>query len=190
MIINCLGDSLTYGYGVGRPRTWCALASALTGHQFVNRGVNGALSDEIAAQPFDGADEIFALGGLNDLFLGRDARVPLEQMRLLCRKAADRGVRPTVGIPMQIAPDVDEAWCDGPVDIARVRAAYAGYAEGLLLQCRRDGVRTLDLRPVILPGHLAFDGIHLNREGHRRMAEAVAALWPCPGSDPPREERP
>ena len=47
--VCCAGDSLTYGYGVGRPRTWCALASALTGHQFVNRGVNGALSDEIAA---------------------------------------------------------------------------------------------------------------------------------------------
>ncbi|MGX8719263.1 MAG: GDSL-type esterase/lipase family protein, partial [Desulfovibrio sp.] len=119
MIITCLGDSLTYGYGVGRPQTWCALASALTGHDFVNRGVNGALSDEIAAQPL-GGDEVFALGGLNDLFMGREVRVPLEQMRLLCRRASDAGIRPTVGIPMQIAPDVDEAWCDGPVDIARV----------------------------------------------------------------------
>ena len=178
MIITCLGDSLTYGYGVGRPQTWCALASALTGHDFVNRGVNGALSDEIAAQPL-GGDEVFALGGLNDLFMGREVRVPLEQMRLLCRRAADAGIRPTVGIPMQIAPDVDEAWCDGPVDIARVRAAYAAYADALLLQCLQDGVRTLDLRPVIQPCHLAFDGIHLNREGHRCMAGAVAGIWPA-----------
>ena len=178
MIITCLGDSLTYGYGVERCHAWCALASQITGHDFVNRGVNGALSDEIAAMPLDG-DELFAMGGLNDLFMGRPVRVPLEAMRSLCLRALARGMRPTVGIPMQISPDVDEAWCDGPVDVAKVRAAYAEYAQCLLLQCRAANVRTLDLRSVILPEHLAFDGIHLNREGHRRVAAAVAALWPA-----------
>ncbi len=181
MVITCLGDSLTFGYGVERTLTWCALASRQTGHDFVNRGVNGALSDEIAAQPLCG-DELFVMGGLNDLFWGRPADVPLRELSGLWRRAAKAGIRPTVGIPMQISPDVEEAWCEGPVDIARVRAAYARLAEGLLRRCREDGVRTLDLRRLILPEHLAFDGIHLNREGHRRMALAVAALWPRDGS--------
>ena len=160
MIIICIGDSLTYGYGVGRPQTWCALASRLTGHEFVNRG--GGL---------------FAMGGLNDLFLGRPVSVPLENFRTLCRHALDKGIRPTIGIPMQISPDVDEAWCDGPVDIAKVRASYAEFAEKLLEQCRSGGIRTIDFRPLILPEHLSFDGIHLSRAGHERMAEAVAAAW-------------
>ncbi len=177
MIIICIGDSLTYGYGVGRPQTWCALASRLTGHEFVNRGVNGALSDEIAAQPFDDGGGLFAMGGLNDLFLGRPVSVPLENFRTLCRHALDKGIRPTIGVPMQISPDVDEAWCDGPVDIAKVRASYAEFAEKLLVQCRSGGIRTIDFRPLILPEHLSFDGIHLNRAGHERMAEAVAAAW-------------
>ena len=176
MIITCLGDSLTYGYGVGRPQTWCALASQRTGHEFVNRGVNGALSDEIASQPFDG-DELFVMGGLNDLFMGRPLRVPLEELLGLCRRASGRGIRATVGIPMQISSDVDEAWCEGPIDIEKVRAAYAEYAELLMIKCRENRIRTLDLRQIILPAHLAFDGIHLNRQGHMRMAEAIAELW-------------
>ncbi|MBP3730043.1 MAG: hypothetical protein J6I40_01060 [Mailhella sp.] len=178
MIITCLGDSLTYGYGVDRAHTWCALASQLTGHSFINCGVNGALSDEIAAHPFWG-DELFVMGGLNDIFMGRNISVPLEGLRALCRKASDLGVRPTAGIPMQISPDVDEAWCEGPVDIEKVRAAYAEYADRLVIQCKEDGVRTLDLRQRILPCHLSFDGIHLNLAGHRRMAEAVAEFWPA-----------
>ncbi len=178
MIITCLGDSLTYGYGVERSNTWCALASQRTGHTFINRGINGALSDEIASLPFDG-DELFVMGGLNDFFMGRSPGVPLEALRGLCRKASAMGILPTVGIPMQISPDVEEAWCDGPIDIATVRTAYAAYAESLMLQCRKDGVRALDLRPLIHPCHLSFDGIHLNRQGHIRMADAVAALWPA-----------
>ena len=177
MIITCIGDSLTYGYGVGRHHTWCALASQLTGYSFVNRGINGAMSDEIAAQPYSDGDELFVMGGLNDLFHGRRIQVPLENMLGLCRAAMRQRVVPTAGIHMQISPDVDEAWCDGPVDVAKVRAAYAEYAEKLLVQCAREGVRTVDFRPVIGPGHFLFDGIHLNRAGHECMAKTVAAAW-------------
>ena len=47
MDILCLGDSLTYGYGVPREESWCALASRLTGHRFLNHGVNGASLSEL-----------------------------------------------------------------------------------------------------------------------------------------------
>ena len=176
MNILCLGDSLTYGYGVGREETWCTLASRLTGHTFINRGVNGATTGEMAEQELAG-DELFLMGGLNNLFMGMPVSVPLADLRLICDRARRRGMRPTVGIPMQISRDVSEGWCDGHVDMDIVRASYAEFADRLVRQCREDGLAFLDFRPVVGPSDLAFDGIHLNRGGHRRMAEAVAAFW-------------
>ena len=185
MDILCIGDSLTYGYGVPREDCWCCLASRLIGHSFLNHGVNGETSGEmlerwesgLAAQASASKAEVFVMGGLNDLFMGIDPAVPLANLLAVCEQAIAAGLRPAVGIPMQISPDVDEAWCDGPVDVDYVRSAYAGLAEALLSQCRERGIRTIDFRPLIGPAELSFDGIHLNRRGHVRMAEAVAECW-------------
>ena len=185
MDILCLGDSLTYGYGVPREECWCYLASRLSGHSFLNHGVNGATTGEmlerwesdLAAQASASKAEVFVMGGLNDLFMGIAPAVPLANLLAVCEQAIAAGLRPAVGIPMQISPDVDEAWCDGPVDVDYVRSAYAGLAEALLSQCRERGIRTIDFRPLIGPAELSFDGIHLNRRGHVRMAEAVAGCW-------------
>ena len=185
MDILCLGDSLTYGYGVPREECWCALASRLTGHSFLNHGVNGETSGEmlerwesgLAVQASASKSEVFVMGGLNDLFIGIAPAVPLANLLAVCEQAIAAGLRPAVGIPMQISPDVDEAWCDGPVDVDYVRSAYAKLAEALLAQCRERGIRTIDFRPLIGPAELSFDGIHLNRRGHVRMAEAVAGCW-------------
>jgi len=176
MTILCIGDSLTYGYGVRQEETWCALASALTGYTFLNRGVNGALTGEMKEQPLSG-EELMMMGGLNNLFMGMDITVPLRDLREIWTKALQMGMRPTVGIPMPISPHIDEGWCEGPIDLGKVRSAYAAFADELERFCAEDGVRIIDFRPLILPCHLSFDGIHLNKEGHRRMAEAVAACW-------------
>ena len=176
MNILCIGDSLTYGYGVGRSETWCALASNLTGHEFINRGVNGATTGEMAEQELFG-DELFVMGGLNNLFMGMPVTVPLADIHRICRRAADMGIRPTVGIPMQISQEISEAWCEGPIDMDLVRSAYADFARALLLQCLKDGTDFIDFRPVVGPDELSFDGIHLNRRGHERTAQAVAARW-------------
>ena len=176
MTILCIGDSLTYGYGVRRAETWCALASNFTGHEFINRGVNGATTGEMTEQELFG-DELFIMGGLNNLFMGMPVAVPLADIRMICKRAVSMGIRVTVGIPMQISGDVSEAWCEGPVDMDLVRSAYADFARALLLQCREDDTDVIDFRPVIGPDLLSFDGIHLNRSGHERMAQAVAAHW-------------
>ena len=178
MTILCLGDSLTYGYGVPRDEAWCSLASGLCGHDVQNLGVNGATTGEMREMEIDpSADALFIMGGLNDLFMGMGPAVPLDNILAICERARAAGLRPVVGIPMQISPDVDEAWCDGPVDVDHVRAAYAAFADALARLCTERGIESIDFRPLIGPAELSFDGIHLNRRGHRRMAEAVAEFW-------------
>ena len=52
MKIVCLGDSLTYGYGVPRKDGWVSLAARATGHTLVNRGVSGDTLPEEGAETF------------------------------------------------------------------------------------------------------------------------------------------
>ena len=178
MQILCLGDSLTYGYGVPREDTWCALASRLCGHEFLNRGVNGATTGEMLEQPIArDAKGLIVMGGLNDLFMGMNPSIPLVNILALCERGRDAGLRVAAGIPMQISPDVEEAWCDGPVDVDWVRSAYASFTDTLVAECEKRGIACIDFRPLIGPAELSFDGIHLNKRGHARMAEAVAEFW-------------
>ena len=178
MKILCLGDSLTYGYGVPREDTWCAIASQLCGHEFENSGENGATTGEMLEWRFQlPADGFIVMGGLNDLFMGMKPAVPLANLLALCERGREAGLRVVAGIPMQISPDVEEAWCDGPVDVDWVRAAYASFTGSLVEECKKRGIEYIDFRPLIGPAELSFDGIHVNKRGHRLMAEAVAEFW-------------
>ena len=178
MKILCLGDSLTYGYGVPREDTWCAVASQLCGHEFQNSSVNGATTGEMLEWRFDlPAGGLLVMGGLNDLFMGMSPSVPRANILALCERGREAGLRVVVGIPMQISPAVAEAWRDGPVDVDWVRSAYARFADAPVGECEKRGIAYLDFRPFIGPAELSFDGIHLNKRGHRLMAEAVAEFW-------------
>lgn len=74
MKIVCLGDSLTYGYGVPRRDCWVSLAAEATGHTLVNRGINGDTTggmlarfgrDVLSEQP----DRVLLMGAPTTSFL-------------------------------------------------------------------------------------------------------------------------
>ena len=43
MTLICLGDSLTYGFGIPRHRVWPSLLAKTTGMKVLNWGINGDL---------------------------------------------------------------------------------------------------------------------------------------------------
>ena len=75
MIIACLGDSLTYGYGIPRPKVWTTLLARRTGIDVRNCGINGDTTGGMLARFHHhvvqaGADAVLIMGGFNDLALG------------------------------------------------------------------------------------------------------------------------
>ena len=75
MIIACLGDSLTYGYGIPRPKVWTTLLARRTGIDVRNCGINGDTTGGMLARFHPqvvqaGADAVLIMGGFNDLALG------------------------------------------------------------------------------------------------------------------------
>ena len=81
MNIICLGDSLTFGYGVWRNDCWVSLIAKATGLRVMNRGTNGDTSAymlqrakrRIAPYEAEPGDIAVIMGGANDcLMYGAD----------------------------------------------------------------------------------------------------------------------
>ena len=187
MKIVCLGDSLTYGYGVPRKDCWVSLAAEATGHTLVNRGINGDTTggmlarfggDVLGEQP----DRVLLMGGANDIiFGGSDASARLNLTAMANQAVANR-IRPMIGLPTPVyAEGIPEPWLS-VTDYQSLLPIFAAYRDWLVRFAGTFGFKTVDFTvPGLLPpeGHAHYlDGLHPDKEGHRLMAEAVIAALP------------
>lgn len=187
MKIVCLGDSLTYGYGVPRKDCWVSLAAEATGHTLVNRGINGDTTggmlarfgrDVLSEQP----DRVLLMGGANDIiFGGSDAPARLNLTAMANQAVANR-IRPMIGLPTPVyAEGIPEPWLS-VTDYQSLLPIFAAYRDWLVWFAGIFGFKTVDFAvPGLLPpeGHTHYlDGLHPDKEGHRLMAEAVIAALP------------
>ena len=105
--IICLGDSLTYGYGIPRSQVGTALLAARTGMECVNRGVNGTTTGGMLAVMTGELeklhyDAVILMGGSNDLAYGRDLTGARANMGAMAHIAMSARVCPFIGVPCAV----------------------------------------------------------------------------------------
>lgn len=177
MKIVCIGDSITYGYGIGTKHRWTSIAAASTGYEIINRGVNGDTTGGILARLQEALSLkpqiVFIMGGYNDIFYsgtdtGARANIGSAVQQILAKAAF-----PVVGIPY----DIDVNFCPEQWNsLADFNTAYKqvkDYREWLIRYCEVFNVETLDFGSCMKPEYL-FDGLHPSEEGHVAMAEAFS----------------
>lgn len=183
MTIVCLGDSLTYGYEVARPKTWPALAAEETGERILNRGVNGLMTTGMLATFTrdvinEKAHTVLLMGGANDILSGLDLSEPEKNMAEMIGRAQAAGIRPLLGIPVPFCPPIREDW-DSMADFPGLSPLYSAYMNRLLAIAAARGCGIVDFRSgmsehVRKAGGDARsyfgDGIHLNEKGHAVFA--------------------
>lgn len=191
MKLYCLGDSLTFGYGVSRAGRWTTLLERSTGWQVENRGVNGdttggmltRLEPEVL-RPI-GSDRagsrVLLMGGSNDVFFSGTDTQARANMAAMCHRLMGEGLRPLVGISLPVDwRSAPAAWAQA-VDFelsARLMRAYCAWLSEF---CRVFSLDTVDFAadftdPDGQPIHALFlDGLHPNAEGHRLMAARMEA---------------
>ena len=188
MTIVCLGDSTTAGTplfkspleappdGEGNERSQFAywLRPVFPSWRFVNCGINGQRSDEIAAR-FDRdvlgnrADAVIIIAGVNDVYQGREAAHVSGQLGEMFDRARAQGVPVIAG---SIVP-YNTATADQNRRMRAVNDWIAAQAT------RREHFRYVDTRAAVAapddPDRLAGspDELHPDIDGYRRMAEAL-----------------
>jgi lysophospholipase L1-like esterase len=188
VLIVAMGDSTTAGTpafaspreappaGTGDPTSQYAywLMKAQPDWEVINQGINGERSDEILARfEADVAARkpalVVVIAGVNDVYQGRPERDVKDNLAAMYRHAHDAGIQVVAGtiLPYNTAT---------PEQNARMR----GINGWIRTQARADrGVWFADTRAsVAAPGNPDLlvsspDGLHPNRAGYRKMAEAI-----------------
>ncbi|MBQ3373346.1 MAG: hypothetical protein IJG40_09470 [Oscillospiraceae bacterium] len=191
MEIICIGDSLTYGYGVRRAQRWTELASEMSGWQLTNHGVCGDTTGgmlvrmrEILREVHGRRDErcFLLMGGCNDIFFSGSSLGAQENMAAMVHQLFAAGEMPIVAI----GPGIAECHADNPwvnaVDFPAASECIRKYFAWLDRFCSTFGVRMIDFRDDFRNAEkctredLYLDGLHPNTIGHQIMAERVCKV--------------
>ena len=191
MELICLGDSLTYGYGVRRAQCWTELAARETGWTLRNCGVCGDTTGGMLARmrellredPHRRGERYFLLmGGCNDLFYSGRREGAQENMAAMVHQLFAVGEAPLVALgPGLGGVDYPQSWLP-LTDFEAAEALVRDYYAWLERFCDVFGVRSIDFRRDFRDAagqprtELYLDGLHLNEQGHRVMAERVAKV--------------
>lgn len=189
MNIICMGDSITYGYGLADlTKRWSDVTAARTGHTLVNRGVSGDTTGGMLArcqtQVFaQRPDAMIFLGGINDLSITGQYRPACANVVAICRQAELLELPVILGVPLPIyPPDMCPPEWDVEQDMARTARLGEQYAHWTRCYAADHQLPLADFRtPFLLPDGSANralfqDGLHPTEEGHRLMADVLCQV--------------
>jgi lysophospholipase L1-like esterase len=185
MKIVCLGDSLTYGYGVRRRDVWTSVASELSGDIYINKGINGDTTGGMLSRFHEDVlmekpKAVLLMGGANDFIMGEPVSRVQANMSSMAYQALARGILPVLGIEIDIIEDMVYPEWRNFTDFGAVRNKLCQYRSWVKGFAKIFGIDYIDVyRPfneydIKCGRDLYSDGLHLNIEGNRLMASIIS----------------
>ncbi|QAA31281.1 GDSL-type esterase/lipase family protein [Clostridium manihotivorum] len=116
MKVICIGDSLTYGYGLPPSKGWVSLLSALTTHEIINKGINGDTTVGILSRFYRDCIELrpdiaIIMAGTNDLLTGRNIKTVTDNIVCMIKDCVQNDIAPIVMTPPCSLPELaEERW--------------------------------------------------------------------------------
>lgn len=186
MKIHFLGDSITFGYGLDNPQDgWQALLrQAMPEHEITTRGIPGDTTGGMLARflpevASDRPDYFHLMGGLNDIAFGTTPEQVRANIKAICHQADFYGIKPILGFcPLPVLSQVDkkaQRLMGFNVIHQKMNQLYDWLSE--MNQISKAPVMIIDYEAEFAKRfgdkreHLYLDGVHLNEEGNRLMAE-------------------
>lgn len=173
-VILAFGDSLTYGTGAAKGRSYPDDLARLSGHPVVNAGVPGEISAAGAARLPALLDQVqpallILCHGGNDMLQGIDPGGTERHLRAMVGQARRRGIPVLlIGVPK-------------PGLLLHTARIYTHVAQAMHVPLA-GGI----LADILRQGDLKSDLVHPNAEGYRLLARALYALLRQKGAlDPP-----
>lgn len=187
MKLLCLGDSMTFGFGVARSATWPALVTQWNAATLVNAGINGDTTGGMLARLEREIDRahpngIILMGGVNDILLSGTAAFAQANLAAMAHCAVARGLFPVVGIAPEFSLPVRGDW-GTLTNFDQAAKTCVEYGQWLRQMCKVFGWPCIDFQQGMvklvgedgcIPSSYYLDGLHMNEAGHQMMAEVAA----------------
>lgn len=182
MKIVCLGDSLTYGFGVRRSKIWTKLAQEKLGLEIINEGINGDTSGGMLSR-FNSSvymhrpQAVLIMGGVNDLIVGADLSVVKANIMSLSHQSIAKYIEPIIGIPTKIdLKNVRKDW-DSFTDFNKIASELEKYQQWIKEFCATFNFKYIDFYSEFEKlaesnvESLYIDGLHFNEQGNEILSE-------------------
>ena len=175
-----IGDSLTFGYGVPKNKSWIEIFKdyclySNINFSIINKGINGNTTTDMLNRFTEDVTilnpkSVFIMGGTNDLLSNRPLNLILDNIELMLKEALTKTNNVFIGIPPRIIkedayrlfmPSSTYDYCESKLTILR---------EGLINICKNYDLKYIDFYNISLnldPKEIFLDGIHLNERGHK-----------------------
>lgn len=175
--IVCLGDSITFGFGIDESKRWTTLLSDELGVEIINSGINGDTAsgmmarfqkDVIKHKP----THVIITGGTNDLWFGLKDEHIIYNLFTIYWQVKSYDIIPIIGI---ITPsyNLNELNFVGEDYAECIRS----FQSNLIKFCNEKEMPFIDFSKHMDADHFLDDGLHPNEEGHKMMGDnAIAVL--------------
>ena len=126
--IVCIGDSLTYGYGVSTKSSWVELLrKKLNNVNVINAGVNGDTTIGMVNRftedvVYNNPDIVVILGGTNDFLTNKSAENALKNINIMVKEAIENNIVPIVLSPPKAIGDLALNCWDSYCDYSKVNS--------------------------------------------------------------------
>ncbi|WP_283591510.1 GDSL-type esterase/lipase family protein [Clostridium butanoliproducens] len=181
--IVCIGDSLTYGYGVSTKSSWVELLrKKLNNVNVINAGVNGDTTIGMVNRftedvVYNNPDIVVILGGTNDFLTNRSIENALKNIKIMVKETIENNIIPIILAPQKTIEDLALKCWDSYCDYSKVNSLIEQFGEVLNTFCHNEGIDFINLNYIFEKiennRYLYTDGIHLSEEGNKLLFEAV-----------------
>jgi acyl-CoA thioesterase-1 len=185
MKIVCLGDSLTYGYGIKRSEVWCSKLEEKLNATVVNKGINGDTTagmlarferDVLTEKP----DILLFIGGTNDIFLSGNIDLAKNNIAAIVQQSLSVGILPIIGSPTPIHDELVDGKWKLYMENTNIVDILKEYHAWISLYANTYDVKLIDFymefsSDDIIQDKLKYyiDGIHLTEKGNSLIADII-----------------
>lgn len=187
MKVVCIGDSLTFGYGVNQDESWFAKVSEdLANIEFVNKGIPGNTTNDMLLRFEKDVVEIspkyvLVMGGTNDVLMGCEVDSISSRIIQLINNSKNSGIIPILIIQPPVNENVKEKKWFLDCDYKMANASLEVFRENVIKEMVSSGTHYIDIygmfselaKNSIEGKYYIDDGIHLTKEAHEYIYREI-----------------
>jgi len=181
--IVCIGDSLTFGYGVNKSQSWVSIVSKRIGEKMINKGIPGEttcemkerfVKDVVNYEP----SKVLIMGGTNDIFLKNGINTALSNIKSMVETCEINNIVPTILTPLPVKENITIKLMFEDMDYKKVNEQLTELRNLLIQYANEKNITSIDLgnilhRTINIEDYYLADGIHVSKEIHKEMAEII-----------------
>lgn len=183
--ILCIGDSLTYGYGLAKDKAWVNLLGNCLGIEIINKGINGDTTPSMLNRLYENLikhkpDITFIMGGTNDLLCGRKLFNIVDTIEEMILETLSNNSNVVIGIPPIIIKEMAEELFMPSQLYSYCFSSLPKLRTSLIEVCEKHNVKYVDFYNLSLKNidkNIFIDGIHLNSLGNTLMKDEALRIF-------------